>query len=261
MQILKIAVGAVLCVCLASCATVFSRKHDTVSFISDQQGIQAFLDGDPVGTLPLQVTLKREVFKERTVTFKKPGYTTYAMRIQKSLNTTALFNFTCWPSWSTDALSGAMIEYSPTKYMIELTPATATAPALQRYRYHVFVGHNFHDLVHDIARGDGKFLAALLAMLTESDRDKTALAAFIASHREELVSSTTPVELLGKIRAGVSRTSPRLFAPPLQPHASVGGRSPRAAMAAAPASVPRVLPAVGRWHRRPSIPAPRLGHR
>ena len=231
MQILKIAVGAVLCVFIASCATVFSRKHDTVSFISDQKGIQAFIDGDPVGTLPLQVTLKRDVFKERTVTFKKPGYTTYAMRIQKSLNTTALFNFTFWPSWSTDALSGAMIEYSPTKYMIELKPATAAAPALQRYRYHVFVGHNFHDLVHDIARGEGKFLAALLAILTESDRDKTAFAAFIASHREELVSSTTPVELLRKIRAGVSRTSPRIFAPSLQPHAGAAREGRRLAKA------------------------------
>lgn len=227
MQILKIAVGVVLCVFLASCATVFSRRHDTVSFVSDQKGIQAFLDGDPVGTVPLQVTVKRDVFKEQTVTFKKPGYATYAMRIRKSLNPTALFNFTFWPSWSTDALSGAMIEYAPTQYMIELTPATAAAPALQRYRYHVFVGHNFHDLVHDIARGDGEFLAALLAMLTESDRDKTAYAAFIASHREELVRSTTPVELLRKMRAGMSRQSHSMVTPPAWPaHTPATARRP-----------------------------------
>ena len=44
------------------CATLFSPSSDTIKLVSDQNNITAYLDGVRLGTLPLEVSLERDVF-------------------------------------------------------------------------------------------------------------------------------------------------------------------------------------------------------
>ncbi|TCK17919.1 hypothetical protein DFR30_1173 [Thiogranum longum] len=160
----------ILCfsVLITGCATLFSPSSDTVSFESEQSGIEAFVEGKKVGEVPFSIDLDREVFKHKFITFKKPGYKTMQMRVKKSLNKTSLFNLTSWPSWLTDAMSGNMMEYSPGHYIIELEPKEPATQSQQDAILKRFVWSQFINIRRDVARGHGDYRDTLDKLAQEN---------------------------------------------------------------------------------------------
>lgn len=69
-------VSICLCVVLISslygCATLFKQKSRTVSFNSDPQGAEIYINGNRMGKTPMPMNLSN--LKAVTVTFKKEGY-------------------------------------------------------------------------------------------------------------------------------------------------------------------------------------------
>jgi len=57
---------------LTGCATLFKQKTRTVSFDSDPQGAEIFINGNRMGKTPMPMNLSN--LKAVTVTFKKEGY-------------------------------------------------------------------------------------------------------------------------------------------------------------------------------------------
>ena len=59
-------------VALASCATLFNDKNPPIGINSNPAGAEVFVDGNYVGTTPVEVKLS--VRKEHAIVFRKDGY-------------------------------------------------------------------------------------------------------------------------------------------------------------------------------------------
>jgi hypothetical protein len=69
----KAGVGPVLsCILLSGCAALFGSSQKDFDFHTNPQGADVFLDGNRLGTTPLQVNLSNH--KQYTFVFKKTGY-------------------------------------------------------------------------------------------------------------------------------------------------------------------------------------------
>jgi hypothetical protein len=112
----------------SGCATLFSGGPQPVTFSSNPAGAQVLIDGMPAGVTPMTTMISRETFQSHYVTLRYPGYEAPRFMIEKSLNTIAILNLSSGCFWLTDALTGAMIEYSPNAYHFELRPAAGPAP-------------------------------------------------------------------------------------------------------------------------------------
>lgn len=189
---------------LGGCATLFTPSSDTISITSDPEGAEVFLDGELLGTTPLEFQADREVFKHKYITIRKEGYEPKQMRLRSTLNTASLFNLTSGPSWTTDAISGAMFEYSPKSYMILLErkgQAELDDKQMQHRRRMAFVALHFNSLRLDIARGDGEHINALCQTMPLGRLSPSAFSARIHKKRTDLLRMKTPVELLRGITA------------------------------------------------------------
>lgn len=153
------------------CASIIEGKTQAVTFNSEPSGAQVIINGMPMGVTPATITLKKSEYDNANVTFKKEGHQDQ----QANLHT----KVTAW-FWgniisggllgsATDAISGAMWEYSPDKHFVTLPPLKASAGELARFdfenRVRVFLLFNHEQLVVDLARGGGESLTSLYALL------------------------------------------------------------------------------------------------
>jgi hypothetical protein len=164
------------------CATIFSSSSQDIRISSNVEGATVMLDGEVIGETPLTFNLERDTFKTHELTLRDDKHGTRTVRIKKSLDTAALFNCTFILSWGTDALTGAMMEYSPESYFIEMTPTSGAISEANR-QLMLFVVGSYSRLLIDISRGEGEYLrtAATIAGI-----DQSMLAKFATALRRRL---------------------------------------------------------------------------
>ncbi len=184
----------ILALSTTGCATLFSGTSEPVTFTSEPAGAEVVLDGDRIGVTPLTYEMDRETFRHSTVVLRKPGYKSEKFAVRKTLNTVALFNCTSVLSWGTDALTGAMMEYSPSKYFVELTPQKGKASTAHRQALS-FVLISHRSLSRAIARGHGAELATVAQLFGVSDADKPRFLSVIEEAAPRLVHYEHPHEL------------------------------------------------------------------
>jgi hypothetical protein len=144
----------------SGCATIFSSSGQDINITSNVEGAEVLLDGIPIGETPLTFYLDRDTFKRHELTLRHEDHRTRTVQVHKTLNSTALSNCTFILSWGTDALTGAMMEYSPESYFIELQPKREQR-ATQDRELMLFIVASSTRLLVDIARGDGEALRAV----------------------------------------------------------------------------------------------------
>jgi hypothetical protein len=71
-KLLLFALFSILLINVFGCATLFKAKTRPVSFNSDPQGAEIFINGNRMGKTPMPLQLSN--LKPITVTFKKEGY-------------------------------------------------------------------------------------------------------------------------------------------------------------------------------------------
>lgn len=150
----------------SSCATLFSDSADEITFTSKPEKALVLLNGKEIGRTPLKYTLDRDTFSKRVVVFKIDGYKSQQVTVQKSFNSTAILNLISWPSWATDALSGNVIQYSPTAYYVELESEEGKTSAKVDMEMR-FLANHYQQILIDIARGDGSHLKTYFEMQNE----------------------------------------------------------------------------------------------
>ncbi len=165
------------------CATLFSSSSQNVKITSNVEGAQVLVDGDDVGQTPLEIEVDRDTFKSKVVTLRHEGYRTKQFKLRKTLNSVSLFNCTSFFSWGTDALTGAMMEYSPDVYFIEMLPDGRRAAAGGSDRALLFVVALHRALLRDVAQGGGEYTRALARLLDVPERQHPL---FVASLRDRL---------------------------------------------------------------------------
>lgn len=68
---------------LISCATIFKGSTDDVSFSSEPSGAKVYVNGNLLGTTPVQLELKSK--SSYTIEFKKEGYETKTVLLNNSV--------------------------------------------------------------------------------------------------------------------------------------------------------------------------------
>lgn len=102
---------------MAGCASVIKGTSQTVTFNSNPEGAEVLVDGIPFGATPLSVKLAKN--KYSNITFKKEGYKPRSMVLEKQFDGIALINIV-WDFSTTDLITGAIYEYSPSQYYVDL---------------------------------------------------------------------------------------------------------------------------------------------
>lgn len=173
-NIYKVAFVAALAA-LAGCATIMTGSTQKLTFNSNPNGAQVFINGQPVGTTPITIEWKRGS-AAATIEFRKEGFETHVANFNTKVNGWFFGNIITGGliGTTTDAASGALYEYAPDTYQAILAPKTAAN--LEQFRRDVelqkFVMASYPQIAHDLDRGAGEYLDALIAKLGATDRDQ-----------------------------------------------------------------------------------------
>lgn len=171
----KLGLGAVfLGVLLGGCATIMSTTTQDVSFSSSPESAEVRINGISVGLTPVTVKVKRD--KNTMITVQKDGYQEERFQLGTEFNPWFMGNVITGGllGSTTDVVSGATVEYSPSQYHTTLkpvTPAQAVTAIDKSAEVKRFVLVNFADIGQELATGSGENLSALLIMLAP-DADK-----------------------------------------------------------------------------------------
>ena len=118
--------GALLCcsslLFMQGCATIVSGKTQEVSFTSVPDGATVSVQGRALGKTPVTVQLDKK--SEQTIVFEKDGYKTLTLPFTTQLDPWFWGNIVLGGFFgsTTDGISGAVYQYSPSQYNITLQP-------------------------------------------------------------------------------------------------------------------------------------------
>ena len=161
----------------SGCATIFADGSDTITIKTEPSGAEIYDGINRLGTTPLTQEFNRDTFKHKKLQIRKEGYKTYQLPLGRTLEPVALFNFGFFlttggaTSWGIDALSGAMIQYDPASYFIDLESEGKDVGLKdsQRRSQIYFVLKNFDSIRRDIAKGEGEYLSSYFSLLERAE--------------------------------------------------------------------------------------------
>jgi cell division protein FtsL len=82
MKKIFITILAVAILVLSGCASIISGTNKTLTFNSDIEGVNVYIDGALIGKTPISASFKKN--KAQTVMFRKKGYRTITREIKKT---------------------------------------------------------------------------------------------------------------------------------------------------------------------------------
>ena len=186
----------ILFLAASGCATIFSDGEDEITFSSNVDKTNVYLDGIKLGQTPLTIDIDRKT-ANRMLKFTKPGYQTQEQELLHDFNMnfgmildltgTAL---TLTPM-GINALSGNIIQYTPTEYHIEMEPEKSSDHRLFRQRVASmrFAAHNFADLQRDLATGEGEYLEALQTSFQINPAHQNVFSKMLKNNIEKLITA------------------------------------------------------------------------
>lgn len=115
----KIIIATLACatLLLTGCATIISGTNQTLTFNSNVEDVNVYVDGALIGKTPVSASFKKN--KAQTVMFTKEGYLAVTRDITKSFDPVALVNI-IWDLSTTDFITGAVYEYAPNAIYVEM---------------------------------------------------------------------------------------------------------------------------------------------
>lgn len=115
-KILVIALSS-LVLLLSGCATIISGSNQTLTFNSNVEGVNVYVDGALIGKTPVSASFKKN--KAQTVMFTKDGYESVTRNITKEFDPVAVLSI-FWDFSTTDFITGAVYEYAPNAIYVEM---------------------------------------------------------------------------------------------------------------------------------------------
>lgn len=152
---------------LSACASIVSGGHQSVTLNSNPEGATVAVDGNTIGKTPMTTFLKKK--PGQNVMFTLDGYMPITTQLQTGVNPWFFGNIIIGGliGSSTDALSGAIYQYSPSQYLVTLQPA-AFASAGAPLPASVETGSN----ATPVSVSDGAHAMETYTALTDSQRKK-----------------------------------------------------------------------------------------
>lgn len=174
---------------LAGCGTIFNGPTQDISFQSNIQNVNVFVNGVHVCTTPCLYPLDRSNGSALVVA-KKQGYLDQQIVLKPHFNTTAVGNLTFVFSWLTDLVSGGLWEYRPNSVYINMEKENMRWAEKMQFRHESrirhYVLHTFPQLRQDAyfhPDKQGKFMPALMAL---TSRPRTELENIILTAAGEI---------------------------------------------------------------------------
>lgn len=176
---------------LSSCATIFSKSKDKVTFKSEPVGANVYVDGDLVGVTPFTKEFKRSTFDKHYITIKKEGYDSQKFQLKKTVSGVALFNCTSFLSWGTDALTGHLLEYQPGSYFIDLK-RKGTSMSSPKAEIIKFVLLNQRKILSNLVQGRGEVLKSYAKLMGVSDKQFPTFRRVLSLNLPKLIQYNEP---------------------------------------------------------------------
>lgn len=164
---------------LTGCATIVKGRTQEVTFRSVPEGAKVIINGREMGVTPLTAQLQRK--SDQSVVFEKEGYKSETLPMPTTVNGWFWGNIVLGGliGSTTDGVSGAMTEYSPSFFNINLTPlslGSSRSDSLRQNEAKGFVISNYKHIVEEANSGkSGQYLDTLWSLL-RVPADKTASA-------------------------------------------------------------------------------------
>ena len=151
-----------------------------MSFQSNPDDVTVTVTGRVLGKTPFTIQLDKK--KDQTVVFTKEGYKPLTMELATTMDTWFWGNIVLggFIGSTTDGLSGAVHQYSPSQYFVSLQPegVTTESPTLksQREKAKDFIVRNYANLMTDLSTGSGENVNSLMRLLNiGKDKEADAL--------------------------------------------------------------------------------------
>lgn len=162
--------GVALVLSLTGCASIMSGRFQELTFQSNPDGATVTVSGRVIGKTPLTTSLKKDA--NQSLVFEKDGYKPLSMQLSTRLDGWFWGNIVLGGliGSTTDGLTGAVNEYSPSQYMVTLIPngttkleEGSTRSSDQKTKDYIVLAYK--DILIDLQKGDGQYLSSLLELL------------------------------------------------------------------------------------------------
>lgn len=154
---------------LTGCASIVSSGSQEVTFKSVPDGATIIISGREMGKTPYTSKIDRKA--DQSVELKKDGYKTETFPLATTLNGWFFGNiiFGGFLGSTTDSISGAITEYSPSIYQITLTPISQTSldtTSQRENEVRTFVVINYVNITKELSSdtNDTPYLSALWSL-------------------------------------------------------------------------------------------------
>lgn len=200
---IKITPAIILVIFITGCATIFTGTTDSITFTSNADPVRVYIGGRNVGTTPLTIDVNRQTSKGPMVRFEKEGYKTQEFYLEQKFNTVAILDITSIiTSGGIDVLSGAIMEFSPRQYHVEMinTKTTSIDDQQQQIRFAKFVLFNSQNIQLDLATNGGEYTDTLVQIIEAYNSKSSNFEGWVTVNKEMLISTTNPEQFLVSLR-------------------------------------------------------------
>ena len=149
---------------LTGCASIISGRTQEVTFKSDPPGATVIVGGRELGRTPVTFQLDRK--RGQTLMIQKDGYKTETLPLETTMNGWFWGNFLTGGlvGSTTDSLTGAITEYSPSMYTVTLKPSN-TSVMLQQSEVRTYLISNYKSIVEELNTKPGQYIESLWTLL------------------------------------------------------------------------------------------------
>jgi hypothetical protein len=151
------------------CASIIDGRRQELTFQSTPEGATVTVAGRIIGRTPITATLLKET--NQAVEFKKDGYNPVTMQLTTHLDGWFWGNILIGGliGSTTDGISGAVHEYSPSQYYVTLQPVNVSnlqfSGDYNKVKIKDFIVGSYRNLSMDIVAGKGDYLNSLIDLL------------------------------------------------------------------------------------------------
>ena len=168
----KIVFLLLISVLFSNCATIIKSGKQEVSFTSVPDDAIVIVNGRTLGKTPVTTTIDRK--SDQTLTFEKEGYKTLTLPFTTTINGWFWGNILIGGliGSTTDGLSGAVYEYSPSQYNVTLIPTDKTVTnnpeTIKKNEIKSYIISGYNNIIAELNSENGEYIKSLLELLNLS---------------------------------------------------------------------------------------------
>lgn len=200
---MRIFLVSIIIAMLSGCATIISGTSDEISFSSNADPVKVYIDGLHVGTTPLKVNVDKKAGEGRLARFEKDGYETQEFNLRNKIDWIIVSDISSIiVSGGIDVLSGAIMEYSPKQYHIEMIEKSAPKAALipKQIQFASFVLTMSDEIKENLVSGGGPALESLISMVGQG-QSSYKFSMWLGENTQKLLSASSPEQFLTILRS------------------------------------------------------------